>query len=214
MSKSIIHNNINNDAISSTNLNVKNSNMTNLFSNNSSFTNLNTNSTSTTNLSFYNYYISNPTYAYIYSNPNAYGSGNTQAIPNGGSPLTVLTTYWYGGNFYNITNNISSGNAVIQIPGTYLITYSICFTANGTGHRAGTVYKNFSSGIYYYYAYAQIPAVDSTDRTGITSSIVMQCVAGDTISIGAYQTSGGTLDMETGIGGIWTITLLQPNNII
>ena len=150
-------------------------------------------------------------YSIVFSSFN--GKTNTQSIPNGGPLFTILTTYWNHYINYFMKNDTPSGSIIITTPGTYLITYDVSFSPNPNGRRGACVYKNYNTDKTYY-GYSQIPAVADGDRTGVTGSIVLPCNTGDQLNIGVYQTSGGNLDMDTSVGGIWTVTLLQSTNTI
>lgn len=77
--------------------------------------------------------------------------------------------------------------------GLYLITGHLSFAGNSTGRRIGRVYLNGSTEI----ALQSHPAI-STNPVHLTFSVLRKLTAGDYIELGAFQDSGGALNVLTG----------------
>jgi hypothetical protein len=116
-------------------------------------------------------------------------STNAQSIPNGSA--TVVTTW------SELTDTASAFNpttGVFTAPqaGNYLVSAMIPFNANGSGVRNLEVRKN-GSGTYAVLDRQNGIASDGNYLKGTT---IVNCAAGDTISITATQTSGGALSLQ------------------
>lgn len=75
--------------------------------------------------------------------------------------------------------------------GKYLISASVAFQANGTGAR--TVLVNVAGSTRIRQSNA---AAGSGNATRVSVATVQQCASGDTITIGVFQDSGATLNIE------------------
>lgn len=117
--------------------------------------------------------------------------GTTQSIANNTGDVQVSWTvenYDVGAMF------AATSTTLATIPtgkgGLYLVGTSIEFDTNATGYRALYFDKNGSTQVRHT---SNAVSGNPTRLTGVT---VMNCAAGDTISIGVFQNSGGSLNIN------------------
>lgn len=87
--------------------------------------------------------------------------------------------------------NAATGVYTVPVAGVYEIGATVVYNNNSTGARFFSIRKNGSHDSYS----SQIPASISAVSIGVTvmGSTIIRCVAGDTLSIYGYQSSGGNL---------------------
>lgn len=86
--------------------------------------------------------------------------------------------------------NRTTGRYTILSSGYYRINAILHWVNNATGYRVVSIAKNGS--IHSYGTITQ--AVSSGDGTAVVADAIIKCVAGDTISMFGYQTSGASLN--------------------
>jgi len=87
--------------------------------------------------------------------------------------------------------NTTTGLYTVPVAGNYSVNATLHFTSNATGLRYITIYKNGS-----VVSYGNVINATNGDGTGLNASAIIPCKAGDTISMGGYQTSGGALTVR------------------
>ena len=95
----------------------------------------------------------------------------------------------------------TSDTITIQTTGVYLVAASVYFAANATGQRIINMMKSPTTASDLAAAFAQswFPVASATNPSTLSASGLVSCVAGDTIKIVVYQTSGGPLNIaDTG----------------
>ena len=141
----------------------------------------------------------------VVSVPYSYGqvfATGAQSIPN--STETELTaTYWNGTATKNGAASFSAGRFTVSSAGFYQISTNCSIASNSTGIRAISIWRN-GSGVSRI-GYENKMAV-SGDRTGLTCSGGVYLNANDYVSVYIYQTSGGSLNTDTGVNGNFSIT--------
>lgn len=86
----------------------------------------------------------------------------------------------------------STGTYTVKVTGQYPVSGILAFTANATGVRAVRIKKNSST---VYGGLELIPAAGA--EASLPFNALIDCVAGDTIRVEAYQSSGGSLNYST-----------------
>lgn len=111
-----------------------------------------------------------------------------QSIPN-----NVETTVIFGTVDTNTHNAYNPITGVFTVPasGLYCLSSMITFTANATANRIA-YYKINSTG---YIGSAGISANTVGNRSSLNGSTIYQLKAGDTITLTAYQNTGGALTL-------------------
>jgi len=86
----------------------------------------------------------------------------------------------------------SSGVFTVPVSGDYLVSATLGFATNTTGFRQIYIIQNGTNKI-------ASPGINGQATVSLAVSVmgIIKCVAGDTIKIGAYQNSGGTLAYDT-----------------
>ena len=91
----------------------------------------------------------------------------------------------------------SSNNTRITIPagksGYYAIAGAVQFNANGTGNRGCELLKNGSAVNYMFFE----PAAGAGNEAVYPMSFILNLAATDYLEISVYQTSGGTLSVQS-----------------
>lgn len=93
-----------------------------------------------------------------------------------------------------VDNDSMYGTTVFTVvtPGIYLITARCGFTANATGNRLLRIMKGSTA------VARAVTAGTATNATVVHMSYTGALVAGDTLKLQAWQSSGGNLDTMTG----------------
>jgi len=140
-----------------------------------------------------------------------HGNAAAQSIPTGVE--TLLTTYW---NTPTVTTGITwngAGLYTVTNAGLYLITFSMCFAANGAGTRR---YAYLSTSIGGLYAMETTQSPD--DRTCLATTALVMMSAGETAGVKVYQDVPSTaINTDTGINQAFTIIQLdntEPNGVV
>lgn len=111
---------------------------------------------------------------------------NTQSISSGG---TQVIGAW-STNFDQLSNfNASTGVFTVPTAGFYQVCGSLQFASASrpAGQYIAIILKNGSE----YYASEQVTQATATNFTGTSVSGLLKCAAGDTISLGVFQDTGG-----------------------
>jgi len=128
------------------------------------------------NAAWASFYLNHPVFQVTQNVAQTYTTGVT------------TTVNWTNLQFDNYTGgSLVNNNYVIQIPGWYRCSVLYHFTGNTAGVRYVDAVKN---------GVAQIFFANRTGMAGVSScgmDGLIQCVAGDVISIEAQQNSGGNL---------------------
>lgn len=125
--------------------------------------------------------------------PRVSATRNTaQSIANNTGNVLVswsVENYDVGGMFSATSTTLAT------IPagkgGLYLVSVAIEFDTNSTGYRALYLNRNGSTQT------RQTVTAISGNPTRVESTTIMNCAAGDTISIGVFQNSGGNLNINS-----------------
>ena len=103
--------------------------------------------------------------------------------------------------------NTTSGVYTCPVAGIYEVSGVMGFAANGTGSRYFTVQRNGSGNVILN---APSTTVSGTvDTHLVIPSALIQCNAGDTLRLRAFQSSGGSLGYLTGVEGSLSIQKLS-----
>jgi hypothetical protein len=128
-------------------------------------------------------------------------STSNQSISNVTFTVINFNTESYDTKSYhdNSTNNgrltIPSGNA-----GYYQFTALVRFAVNGTGRRIAAIQKNGSTDVCYVEVQN---ATTASANTSILLSAQTYGAVGDYFHVVAYQSSGGALNVESGVGNTY-----------
>lgn len=114
-----------------------------------------------------------------------------QSIPNDAATILALNTPIMNDFFMMGTNRI-----IVRQPGVYMITGMIAFASNPTGDRAVYIRKNGTE-----IGRTRMPAATG-GPTHLPVMVTEGFIANDYIEIGAYQKSGGALNVEYYANGI------------
>jgi hypothetical protein len=118
---------------------------------------------------------------------------DSEAVDNGGLHSTAVNTH-------RVT--IPAGGA-----GTYLVIAKTYYDANATGVRQNRIHKNGAE----FSTLNPAAHVTAGQPTIVPQVLVLELVAGDYVSLAAYQSSGGALNIVGGAnnGTTLSVTLLQ-----
>lgn len=111
------------------------------------------------------------------------------------TPVNFSTEAEDTDGFHSTVSNTSRITIPAGLGGVYLFSYSISFTASGTGYRQTLMQKN---GAGSYYASALLPTVASAQATILNGSAYITCAAGDYVEAIVNQTAG-TLSVGTSV---------------
>ena len=116
------------------------------------------------------------------------GSGTNQSIPN--ASFTKVTAFT---EIFDTDNAVSSGTFTVPTGkgGKYFITASTNFTANATGQRIMSFYKNGSQEARL----SSAPGEDTGNNAGNTGSALIELSEGDYVELYVYQNKGGALNL-------------------
>lgn len=120
---------------------------------------------------------------------------STLSIPNA---VTTDTTWSTGTNSDYVTVDTATGIFTIKEAGVYFIRYSLGWPVNATGERAA-ILRNSSNAAYVQSDYNLKASIFGQTASGnyvFTNSYCNTFSAGDTIKLGAYQSSGGALSLQ------------------
>jgi len=123
----------------------------------------------------------------------------TQSIPNNSS-----TAISFDGEEFDNSSMITptSSTITIQEDGLYLITAEVAIAANATGIRGIEVIINGGTTTGAQYA----PTIGTVRTHPASYSNAFLLTAGDTVSINAYQNSGGALNAVSARASVTRIT--------
>jgi hypothetical protein len=140
----------------------------------------------------------------VTSNPYGFITGNgTQSI-GFASPNTLTNSYWNGTAVTQGSMSYSNGAFTVPVSGFYIISVTVSFSANTTGYRQMNLIKNGSGPTSLGVPGQQIQACPS-GRTAIATSCIINLAANDSIAVQVGQGSGGSLAMDNGWFGNFTI---------
>lgn len=133
----------------------------------------------------------------------------SQSIPNathteiiGYDAATANLTIDSHGQF-----NRTTGRYTVSSAGFYRVSGTLHFQLNGAGHRNVSIWKNGA-----LFIYGQILDANSTgDGTAISVNQLVELKAGDSVSLGGYQTSGAALNTRA-LGAATYLTVTKDNN--
>jgi hypothetical protein len=127
-----------------------------------------------------------------------------QSIPN--ATVTTIQTPTIRDDSHGALS--TSGTYTVPVSGRYFVSVSINFSSNGTGARQVFVYKN---GAVTGIGTTSVPS-STGNVTGCACSGYIQALAGDTITMRAYQGSGGALALSTATDTSNTISINRVGN--
>lgn len=113
--------------------------------------------------------------------PNATWTGISFSQATFDDRPSGLSAHWSGGTPTRLT---------CRVAGVYIISGHISFSANSTGRRVVRIFRNDTTQI----ALSSVNAT-STQLVHISLSALLKLSVGDYIELGAYQDSGGVLDI-------------------
>ena len=113
----------------------------------------------------------------------------TQSVPN--NTHTVVTGYDVAEVDTHAAFNPTTGVYTVPLPGKYKVDATVAFESNATGYRVAQIYKD--GGIYQYGTFT--PAITG-DGVTVSTSVIMDCVAGTTISQTGYHNVGSNLNIR------------------
>lgn len=128
-----------------------------------------------------------------FAGASAYKSANQSISNNTTTSVTFNTENFDTDGFHDNASNTSRFTVPTGKGGYYLVNGSITFAANATGARAVYVYKNGAIANYT----VQTGAIASIFSI-INFNFTIKLVATDYVEIFVYQSSGGSLDVESG----------------
>lgn len=148
---------------------------------------------------------------------SAYRS-TAQSIPNAGSGAVVLLnaeTYdiVQSGDSPMHDNSTNSSRLIARTTGKYMVAGQIQYASNATGARSAIVRKNAAGAVGGGTEVTQnIQAAVSANATTVPfGPVEISMNAGDYIEMFAYQTSGGSLDLGSGISATYMSLRLVAN---
>lgn len=125
--------------------------------------------------------------------PNAILSKGSAQSTTSGSPTYITFSSISGdSNFFNVASN---DRLAIPNDGLYIVSLQVTWAANSAGLRSSGIEVYDSSNVLKRSVYNGYTPVTLTHSDTITSSFVL--VAGDYIKAWVYQTSGGSLDINS-----------------
>lgn len=144
---------------------------------------------------------------YMKMNGRAFGwivGSGTQSLNNNWD-VVLGSTYWNGANGTN--GGITFSNGVYTVPraGFYAMSFTISFQQNTTGNRYAHFVLNGTIGARYGFV-AAAPA--SSGSCSLSSTMMWSMGANDNISVNVSQGSGGTITMDAGTYGTFSIVEL------
>lgn len=118
-----------------------------------------------------------------------------QTIATGSTTAITWQTEDYD---YGSIHSASSANIVPTVDGVYSVSASVQFTQSGVGSRWVGIYKNGVAGTLQSIALAEMAGLDNGYCTlCVSGDVDIDAGSGDYITIGAYQNTGGNLDILT-----------------
>ena|SRR5438067_2389576 len=93
--------------------------------------------------------------------------------------------------------NTTTGVYTVPVPGKYEIAANVSFTGNATGKRSFQIVKN-GTGV----TNSEFPA-STAYNNAMPGTIILDCAAGDTLKLTAYQNSGGSLTYTADSSYTW-----------
>lgn len=104
--------------------------------------------------------------------------------------------------------NASTGIFTANSSGVYQVSANIGFVANATGHRGIDIYKNGAAEIDG----TLVLSNGSVNGNNITAAGLVRLLAGETVSIAAYQNTGGNLNYDSGNLSRTTFSIVRVGN--
>jgi len=122
----------------------------------------------------------------------AFNSANV-SIPTGAFTVVPLNTTIYEAGGESHSDTVNNSRLIAPVPGFYLCGSGAVFAFNATGRRMLRIMKNGSTPIALDTRQA---VTSSSGGTGMGSPVTpVQLVAGDYLTLEAYQDSGSSLDI-------------------
>jgi hypothetical protein len=119
----------------------------------------------------------------------AVNKSTIQSIPN--NSITQVTG-WDTPIFDTLgAFNATTGVYTVPTAGKYRVTSMLTFETNSTGERLAAIFKNGN-----LLQYGMTGTAITGDSTSSQAIAISDCVAGDTITVEGYQTSGGALNLR------------------
>jgi hypothetical protein len=140
----------------------------------------------------------------VTNSPYGFITGNGLQSISFASPNTLTNSYWNGTAVTQGSMSYSNGAFTVPISGFYMISVTVSFSANTTGYRQMNLIKNGVGPPSIGVPGQQIQACPS-GRTAIATSCVINLAANDSIAVQVGQGSGGSLSMDNGWFGNFTI---------
>lgn len=135
--------------------------------------------------------------AFWNNRPTAFLVANTaQSIPN----TTITPVAFQIANLDNWSGWSSGSNTryTVQVAGVYSISGFVPWSANTTGTRIGFIMYN---GAEVAGSQSENAAVSTTNvNTSVVTPILKSCAVGDSLQLGCYQGSGGSLSTGSNSG--------------
>lgn len=122
---------------------------------------------------------------------------------------TSTSIPWAGASEYDTDayHSTSTNNDRITVPtsGIYLVGYDLVVgvTPSAQGRFLGTVVKNGTTSITGTRAEEDFALVSGGSFPGITATAPALLTAGDYVTVGGYQNSGGTVTLDTSLSSFW-----------
>jgi hypothetical protein len=146
---------------------------------------------------------------------SAVGAGAVIAVraeKSGTQSLTTATettiTSWTETQDSTSSFDASTGVFTAPVAGTYKIDGVIAIGSNATGFRYAAVFKN---GAIYNYGPGTAPPASNDSGAVFTAQVPM--IAGETLSVKAYQNSGGSLNVSAGTATSLNISKLATDAV-
>lgn len=109
-----------------------------------------------------------------------------QLIPN-----TLITAVSFSSAESNLSGMWTSGtNVNINDPGTYVVTWGGAWTPNGTPRRSMLPLRNGA-----FLNQTALNISDAVNQTILSGADTVYCNQGDVLTLNAFQTSGGALNL-------------------
>lgn len=109
-------------------------------------------------------------------------------------PNLSLTLVPFATKDFDTHSAFSTPDYTVPVTGKYLVQASITWVGNSTGTRVMVIGKNTAT-----HSRTEAQGATPNSQTLATSSII-NCVAGDTIQVYAFQGSGGALSLDSSTG--------------
>jgi hypothetical protein len=131
-------------------------------------------------------------------------TGNSAQSISSGS-YVELSTYYNGTATTNGSVSFSSGRFTVSAPGTYVISATALFPTDAND-KVLYVTKNGSTSTSDKFGILTV--APTSPYTALSTTVSLDLVASDYVSVWVMQTSGSPVLMSTTVGGFFTITQL------